>query len=278
MIHEEIARLEKLQKLAEKVHQEAKVTDSKLDDIEAWIEEEAKRVDHLHPKDAKNNCDQIERELQRIDEEVIKQMFNDVKVLRDNRYSQANELHRRVQQVHEKWVNIRTLLQTKLINILNIHTNPDFKFLAECTEWVAQKLKQLKEAEFGTDMQSVKVEYDKHQKEHKIIDQFQGNVEKCREAEIRFHGEELKIYGERMTVLQKAYNELLVLSNKRVSDLHSLYDFMQASHAELTWLNDREDREITRDWADKNLKLSEVEQYFEKLMSELEKRDNPRLG
>jgi tRNA(Ser,Leu) C12 N-acetylase TAN1 len=55
MIHEEIARLEKLQKLAEKVHQEAKVTDSKLDDIEAWIEEEAKRVDHLHPKDAKNN-------------------------------------------------------------------------------------------------------------------------------------------------------------------------------------------------------------------------------
>jgi hypothetical protein len=120
MIHEEIARLEKLQKLAEKVHQEAKVTDSKLDDIEAWIEEEAKRVDHLHPKDAKNNCDQIERELQRIDEEVIKQMFNDVKVLRDNRYSQANELHRRVQQVHEKWVNFRTLLLTKLINILNI--------------------------------------------------------------------------------------------------------------------------------------------------------------
>ena len=76
-------------------------------------------------------------------------------------------------------------------------------------------------------MQSVKVEYDKHQKEHKIIDQFQGNVEKCREAEVKFHGEELKIYGERMTVLQKAYNELLVLSNKRVSDLHSLYDFMQ---------------------------------------------------
>jgi hypothetical protein len=27
-----------------------------------------------------------------------------------------------------------------LINVLNIHTNPDFKFLAECTEWVHQKL------------------------------------------------------------------------------------------------------------------------------------------
>ena len=39
--------------------------------------------------------------------------------------------------------------------------------------------------------------------------------------------EQLKVYGERMTVLQNTYNELLVLSNKRVSDLHSLYDFMQ---------------------------------------------------
>ena len=87
-----------------------------------------------------------------------------------------------------------TLLQTKLINILSIHTNPDFKFLAECTEWVAKKLTQLKEASYGTDMQTVKVEYEWHQKEHKIIYQFQGNVEKCREAEVKFHGEELKIY------------------------------------------------------------------------------------
>ena len=39
-IQEEIARLEKLQRLAEKVHKEASTTDNKLDDIEAWIEEE----------------------------------------------------------------------------------------------------------------------------------------------------------------------------------------------------------------------------------------------
>ncbi|TRY61232.1 hypothetical protein TCAL_08459, partial [Tigriopus californicus] len=289
MIRDEIARLEKLQRLAEKVHQEAKTTDSKLDDIEAWIEDEAKRVDHLHPRDAKNNCDKIEKELQRT-EEVIKTI---------------------VQQVHEKWVNIRTLLQTKLINVLNIHTNPDFKFLAECTEWVHQKLKwvqirmslqqrlmqpfsarikdfteketnvtkstktkQIRVAEYGNDVQTVKLEFERHQKEHKVIDQFQGNVEKCREAEVRFHGEELKIYGERMTILQKAYNELLVLSNKRVSDLHTLNDFMQSSHAELTWLNDREDKELTRDWADRNLNVEQMEKYYEQLMSDLERRES----
>ena len=94
MIQEEIARLEKLQKLAEKIHQEAKMTDTKLDDIEAWIEDEAKRIDQLHPKDAKNNCDQLERKLA-CNEEVIKSMFSDVQILRDNRFSQAQDLHRR---------------------------------------------------------------------------------------------------------------------------------------------------------------------------------------
>lgn len=63
--------------------------------------------------------------------------------------------------------------------------------------------KQVKESEYGTDVHTVRAEYERHQKEHKVIDQFQGNVEKCREAEVRFHGEELKIYGERMTILQK---------------------------------------------------------------------------
>ena len=35
------------------------------------------------------------------------------------------------------------------------------------------------------------------------------------------------------------------------------------SHAELSWLNEREDREAGRDWADKNLRIKEVEQYYE---------------
>jgi len=45
----EIERLEHLQRLADKVLCEAKATDRKLDDIECKIEEEAKRLDRLHP-------------------------------------------------------------------------------------------------------------------------------------------------------------------------------------------------------------------------------------
>ena len=38
--------------------------------------------------------------------------------------------------------------------------------------------KQVKEADYGTDVQTVKAEYEPHQKEHNVIDQFRGNVGK----------------------------------------------------------------------------------------------------
>ena len=49
-----------------------------------------------------------------------------------------------------------------------------------------------------------------------------------------------------------------MLSNKRVSDLHTLNDFVKNSHDELTWLNEKEDKELGRDWADRNLSAQEV--------------------
>ena len=42
-----------------------------------------------------------------------------------------------------------------------------------------------------------------------------------------------------------------------------MFIFCQAAHSELTWLNEREDKEAQRDWSDKNIKISEVEQYYE---------------
>lgn len=55
--------------------------------------------------------------------------------------------------------------------------------------------------------------------------------------------------------------------------MHTLHDFMTAVNMELSWLNEKEEIEANRDWADKNLNLREVEKYFEGLMSELETRE-----
>lgn len=64
-------------------------------------------------------------------------------------------------------------------------------------------------------------------------------------------------------MLQKLYSELLVLSNKRLSDLETLQDFLQSATNELMWLNEKEDTEISRDWTDKDLNLTNIHHYYE---------------
>jgi hypothetical protein len=59
------------------------------------------------------------------------------------------------------------------------------------------------------------------------------------------------------------YAELLVTSNKRLSDLETLQDFLQSATNELIWLNEKEEVEVSRDWSDKNLNIPAIEQYYE---------------
>ncbi|XP_021923220.1 dystonin isoform X2 [Zootermopsis nevadensis] len=294
-IVEEIKRLERLQRLAEKVHREMKQVDSRLEELEQRVEDEAHRLDRLHPLDAKHNVDLLEQDI-RLTEESINSLFGDVQSLRDGRYPQAPDLHKRVQKLHQRWVALRSLLHSKLITPLAsisfpveertvtrqtrtvletrlVETNIHFRQLQECTEWCQNKLKQLQEAEYGSDLPSVQNELDIHQREHKNIEQFHIRVEHCVSAKNNFHGEELQLYTQHLSQLQKVYAELLVTSNKRLSDLETLQDFLQSATNELIWLNEKEEVELSRDWSDKNLNIPAIEQYYESLMSDLEKRE-----
>lgn len=154
-IHKEMERLERLQRIAEKVHREAKQADGRLNEIEYRIEEEAKRLDRLHPRDAKNVVDAIGAEMGAV-EDAIKTMFDDLQVLKDGRYQQTSDLHKRVQQIHQRWMSMRTLYQSRLLELLTkignspasrsslearlFETNGDFRQLRECSEWVRSKL------------------------------------------------------------------------------------------------------------------------------------------
>ena len=85
----------------------------------------------------------------------------------------------------------------------------------------------------------------------------------CYVLQTKFQGEELTIYVQHLTVVQKSYNELLVLSNKRLADLETLLDFIQSATTELIWLNEKEEMEISRDWSSKSLNVTEIERYYE---------------
>ncbi|XP_056639473.1 dystonin isoform X42 [Diorhabda sublineata] len=294
-IAEEIKRLEKLQRLAEKVHREIKQTDSNLDTIERAIENESRRIERIHPLEAKKIADQIDQDLSTI-EQNIQSLKTDVNTLRNGRYPQASDLDKRVNKLHERWVNMRHLLHNKIVGPLanlsfpveertvtkhirtvqetrNVDTNPHFRTLQEHIEWCKNKLKQLKKADYGTDLASIQTERDIHQREHKQIDQFHSKVETCLMARQYFQGEELVLYNQLLGQLQKTYAELLSFSTNRMTDLESLLDFIQSATNELSWLNEKEEIEVTRDWSDTKLDVRGVEKYFESLMSDLEKRE-----
>lgn len=145
----------------------------------------------------------------------------------------------------------------------NVDTNPYFRDLQEYTEWCQTKLKQLNSADYGSDLASVRAELDRHQQEHRIIDQFHAKIVHAERQQVNFSGDELNLYQQRLSQLQKLYAELLSTSTKRLSDLDTLQDFLNAATSELSWLNEKEQIEVTRDWADKNLDLVQIHRYYE---------------
>uniref|UniRef100_A0A8D8X998 Dystonin n=1 Tax=Cacopsylla melanoneura TaxID=428564 RepID=A0A8D8X998_9HEMI len=296
IIQDEIKRLDRLQRLAEKVTREMKRVDGRLEELESRINEEARRLDRLHPLDAKHNVDVLEHDLRQT-EENINTLFSDVQTLRDGRYPQASDLHKRVQKLHQRWVALRSLLHSRLVSPLAsmsfpvveertvtrqtrtvmetrlVDTNQHFRALQEAIEWVKNKLVQIQEADYGSDLQGVQAEIAIHQREQNLIEQFHTRVEQCIAAKSNFHGEELALYNQHLNTLQKLYAELLSASSKRMSDLETLQDFLQSATNQLVWLNEKEEIEVSRDWTDKDLNIPALEHHYENLMSDLEKRE-----
>lgn len=81
-----------------------------------------------------------------------------------------------------------------------------------------------------------------------------------------FHGEELALYNQHLSVLQKLYAELLSASSKRMSDLETLQDFLQSATNQLVWLNEKEEIEVSRDWTEKDLNIPALEHHYEVCM------------
>ena len=77
-------------------NRDIKQTESGLDSVERHSESEIRRVERgVHPADAKLAVEQIEQELRAM-EHTIQEMFQDCHVLREGRYPQAADLHRRL--------------------------------------------------------------------------------------------------------------------------------------------------------------------------------------
>lgn len=285
ILSSENSKVDNVSRLAEKVIREIKITDQRITSLEVRISEESKRIDRLHPIDAKNTVEGLETEIRHL-EHPIKELNEDCHLLKEHRYPQAGDLQKKVTKLHTRWTQLRTNFNSTLVQRLagmsypihektvkkevrtvveqrQIGTNPYFRDLQEYTEWCQHKLKQLHGADFGADLPSVKVELERHQQEHKVIDQFHSKIQHAERQQNNFSGDELNLYQQKLSQLQKLYAELLSTSTKRLSELDALQDFLTTATAELQWLHEREQIEISRDWAEKNLDLPSIHRYYE---------------
>lgn len=162
ILQEEVIRLERLQRLAEKVQREIVHTDSRISDLERRIIEEGRRIEQLHPIDAKNIVESLETEIRHL-EQPIHDMNQDCVILRDGHYPQAKELQKSVTKLHQRWSTLCANFHKNLVNKLSglrypiqettvtkqtrtvfesrqVDTNPYFKDLQEYTEWCQNKL------------------------------------------------------------------------------------------------------------------------------------------
>lgn len=290
-INNEILRLEKLQRLAEQVEIEIRNCQVKLDEIEQLIYQEERKIQNpaINPLDTHLfNIDQITDMIKR-EGERIKQLFSDVQYLREENYYNAAELLRKVQKLHEQWsrlhANFQNLLKTLADRRKAALTRPlteeeliakyeEFRFLDECIRWVQAKLNKLNSiTDFGEDLLSIKRLLDEHLREHREIENYKSNVDKCERNQDRFTGEVLSIYLRMLGRLTNLYSELVDVSTRRLNNLESLLDFVQSVADEIAWLNERIDTEIGRDWSNTRQLSAHLEQQLSKIRVEIERRE-----
>jgi len=100
-------RLESLQRIADKVENEAKRNDIFLDEIKPRIDEGANRLDRLSPRDAKHRCDIVTSQLADV-EEAVSMMFSHVQALADENYNKTPDVQKRVQRIHQRFISARS--------------------------------------------------------------------------------------------------------------------------------------------------------------------------
>lgn len=204
-----------------------------------------------------------------------------------------------MQKLHQRWSDLRLAYQQRLLSPLSskqykleerkvtkqrqvisesrlVETHEYLKFLQSCLDWVNEKLRQLDAVDWGCEPAGVQSALDRHQADHRLIDQFQKNVDLCISRQTHFEegSEERSQYQQQLSQLERGYSELLVLSNKRLSDLDALLEFAQSAAAELRWLQERQTPEVMRDWASPTLNLVELEQHQATLTAEVEARES----
>uniref|UniRef100_A0A3P9NKB9 Calponin-homology (CH) domain-containing protein n=1 Tax=Poecilia reticulata TaxID=8081 RepID=A0A3P9NKB9_POERE len=305
-----VERLELLLQRANKIQNTAVDCEEKLTLAKNTLQADASRAES-------GEAVQCEREMAcylQDCEALIRQIEQDLKILREEKYYQVDQLAFRVNCLQEELVSLRLqcssvyrkghfsqalgptsteppwqratdgaallrrpVARSQLVAMSSSEDEGSLRFIYELLGWVEETQELLEGAEWGADLPSVENNLQEHNTIHTAVEELLSSLQEARSYEAKVSPNYKGSYSETLAKLEHQYCKLLEHSSCRLQSLESLHAFVSRCTEELIWLNEREEEEISFDWSDGNANMSAKRELYEELRLELaEKQDMMR--
>ncbi|XP_061702969.1 envoplakin [Syngnathoides biaculeatus] len=205
---------------------------------------EGKNQPLIHQKENADNLAEAEG--------LLKDLFMDVDKSKRLQHPQADEIHRDVRNLHERWVKdcatYRELYDQvqDLVPVSRIDWGPALE----------EKQRRLDTEGYGRNLSDVEKLIAAHNILHKEIEAYS---EQMKPGTISSQ--------DQYATLKEKYDQLLESSGKRRKHLASLYEYLQSCGKELDYLSQQQERILQRDWSDRMVDPASVRMEYEKFKS-----------
>ncbi|XP_078536890.1 microtubule-actin cross-linking factor 1 isoform X2 [Lissotriton helveticus] len=168
----------------------------------------------------------------------------------------------------------RPMSRAELLAISSSEDEGSLRFIYELLAWVEEMQMKLERAEWGSDLPSVESQLETQGMIHNSVEDLAASLKEARMYEGKMSVNFRSSYSETLGKLETQYCKLKEMSKFRLLHLQSLHNFVSLATAELIWLNEKEEEELSFDWSDNNPNMQAKSNYHRDLTLELEeKRD-----
>uniref|UniRef100_A0A8C5GX50 SH3 domain-containing protein n=1 Tax=Gouania willdenowi TaxID=441366 RepID=A0A8C5GX50_GOUWI len=181
-------------------------------------------------------------------EGLVKNLFLDIDKLKKLKHPQAKDIETDVCHLHERWLK-------DCLFYRDIYEQIDDVSLMPRIDWgpvFREKQKSVNNEQFGPSIGDLEKQIASHNILHKELESY--NSQLC----VNSAGNK-----EKYTALKKEYNTLLENSKWRRHYLNSLYEYMQGSNKELSFLAEEQDKIKKQDWSDRIADPADVRRQYE---------------
>ncbi|XP_069776968.1 desmoplakin-A isoform X1 [Narcine bancroftii] len=140
----------------------------------------------------------------------------------------------------------------------------------ELFNWINQQKLLLNSQDWGVDAASVEQQINNHKRYHKTLEDARWKIDKIKSEQFDNHSSK---YRDSLETIESEYESLLKVSGDKFDHLRRLQDIIQACSNEIMWINDREEEELVYDWSDNNTNMTQKQEAFSILMSQLEDKE-----